>query len=324
MKKAQFVRIVSIAVLVMLNNIILNGQSVKTEHEIRFQNWMNTQHSISILPSVATTGQIKLILPPLLPSVASFLAVGTINGSVGELEWREDNYISTSGFVGSPTAFIGTTNSSPLRLFTDNTERFRITESGKFLFNDTNINDSVLVQINGDVTITQDLVVQGEVSASNITSIPAGTIIMFAGASEPNGWLICDGRAVSRVDNQNLFDAIGVIYGNGDGSTTFNLPNLGGRVPIGANATYTLATTGGEDKHTLSVEEMPTHRHTLQVKSTAAAGLPNSNRVFSGTASFHDQPATIGLHTSTLTTTGGGLPHNNMQPYITLNYIIKK
>ena len=88
-----------------------------------------------------------------------------------------------------------------------------------------------------------------------------GSIFLFAGSTAPTGFLLCDGTAISRTTYSDLFDAIGTTYGTGDGSTTFNLPNLTGKVPIGVSSTHALATTGGEESHVLLTTEIPSHSH---------------------------------------------------------------
>lgn len=88
-----------------------------------------------------------------------------------------------------------------------------------------------------------------------------GSIISYIGSTLPEGFLLCDGSAVSRDAYSDLFDIIGTSFGNGDGSTTFNLPNLVGRVAMGTSAGYSLASTGGEETHTLDATEVPAHAH---------------------------------------------------------------
>ena len=92
-------------------------------------------------------------------------------------------------------------------------------------------------------------------------SEPAGIVLPFAGSTAPQGYLLCDGSAIDRTTYADLFDAIGTTYGIGDGSTTFNVPDLSGRVILGASQSYSLGTTGGEATHTLTESELPAHSH---------------------------------------------------------------
>ena len=92
---------------------------------------------------------------------------------------------------------------------------------------------------------------------------PAGIVMPFAGSTAPQGYLLCDGSAVSRTDYADLFAAIGTTYGAGDESTTFNLPDLSGRVVLGVSQSHALGTTGGEATHTLTEQELPAHTHVV-------------------------------------------------------------
>ena len=94
-------------------------------------------------------------------------------------------------------------------------------------------------------------------------SEPAGIVMPFAGSVAPQGYLLCDGSAVSRTDYADLFAAIGTTYGAGDESTTFNLPDLSGRVVLGVSQSHALGTTGGEATHTLTEQELPAHSHVV-------------------------------------------------------------
>lgn len=148
-------------------------------------------------------------------------------------------------------------------------------------------------------------------------TFPIGAISPYAGSVAPTNWLICDGRAISRVTYSDLFNAIGTTYGSGDGNTTFNLPNLKGRVITGLDTSQTefdaLGETGGEKTHTLTTQEMPSHNHTLDF-STSGSQLLSGN---------HGAYLLAGTNTTCIKNTGGGQAHNNLQPYIVLNYIIK-
>jgi len=154
---------------------------------------------------------------------------------------------------------------------------------------------------------------------------PAGGIQAYAGSSSPTGWLICDGSAVSRTTYSDLFAAISTTYGVGDGSTTFNLPDISGRVIAGKESTATLLTsggsgvdgatlgaTGGAEEHTLTEAEMPSHTHTQNYR-------PNTAPRSSGSTDTTSPAAT----TPQTGSAGGDEAHNNVQPTIILNWIIK-
>lgn len=148
----------------------------------------------------------------------------------------------------------------------------------------------------------------------------AGFIYPLASSIVPDGFLLCDGAEYSRTEFPELFAAIGTIYGNGDGSTTFNVPNLQTRVPVGAGEGYGLGTTGGEAEHTLITKEMPKHRHTLN--NITWGGSQPSNYGSSGYLLAYQSPSEYPVNDDYFNTTGGSQPHNNMQPYTVVNYII--
>lgn len=149
-------------------------------------------------------------------------------------------------------------------------------------------------------------------------TLPVGTIIPYAGTTIPSNYMLCEGQALSRIEYDLLFNAIGTTYGVGDGTTTFNLPNLKGRVITGLDHTDasfdTLGEKGGEKTHTLNIDEMPSHNHSLPGRLVNADGS-DIVRELAGQDSANNNSSSYN--------TGGGQPHNNLQPYIVLNYIIK-
>ena len=162
------------------------------------------------------------------------------------------------------------------------------------------------------------------ISGGSGSSAPIGSITQYAGLSAPSGWLICNGSAIDRTTYSALFTVISTTYGIGDGSTTFNIPNLSGRVPVGLNSgTFNfLGSTGGEETHTLSVNEMPSHKHTYRDAYFAEADGPIGEPNHAGSKSGYDNDNRLWAENNDSEYTGDSNSHNNLQPYIVLNYII--
>jgi microcystin-dependent protein len=143
----------------------------------------------------------------------------------------------------------------------------------------------------------------------------------------PKGWAFCDGQILPLSQNTALFSLLGTTYG-GDGRVTFALPNLQGRTPIHMGNGHTLGERGGEQGHTLSVAELPTHIHALNASKTDGdAPVPFSNgagNVLARTVNQIYGPPTnlAAVNAGTVTNTGGSQAHLNMQPFLTLTFCI--
>jgi microcystin-dependent protein len=181
-------------------------------------------------------------------------------------------------------------------------------------------------------------------------AVPVGVVNPFAGATAPSGWLLCYGQAVSRTQYPVLFTTLSTTYGVGDGSTTFNIPDMRGRAVAGKDdmggtaasrltstvltASNTLGATGGTQTHTMTTAEMPVHTHIQDAHThsmnnfgvaPSAGGYPSANGFVNGGAGADAAGGGRGNANATATNqnTGSGSAHLNTQPTIVLNYIIK-
>lgn len=154
-----------------------------------------------------------------------------------------------------------------------------------------------------------------------------GEIRLFAGNFAPRGWAFCDGQLLPIAQNQALFSIIGTTYG-GDGRTTFALPDLRGRAPIHAGSgpgltPRVLGARGGEEQVTLTESQLPQHTHSLMASTAKADTKTPTGEVLGGnTKNYTAPPTNVDTDISSIGIAGEGQAHNNMQPYLTLNYII--
>jgi len=153
-----------------------------------------------------------------------------------------------------------------------------------------------------------------------------GEIKLISFNFPPKGWAFCNGQLLAINQNQALFSILGTMYG-GNGQTNFALPNLQGRVPIhqGINqGSYNVGQVGGETSHTLTINELPAHLHPAVAQSTPSTpGATPLNSIWAATpsAAFASAP-NVSMNPAAVTTTGGSQPHENMPPYLVLNYVI--
>jgi microcystin-dependent protein len=141
----------------------------------------------------------------------------------------------------------------------------------------------------------------------------------------PRGWAICAGQLLPISQNQALFALLGTTYG-GNGQTTFALPDLRGRVPIGAGqpsagSSYPLGATGGEETVALTTRQLPQHAHPIHA-SSAAATTKNPTTAFLAGGGAYGAQRNVRMNAAMIGRTGGGEGHENRQPYLALNYII--
>jgi microcystin-dependent protein len=153
-----------------------------------------------------------------------------------------------------------------------------------------------------------------------------GEIRMFAGNFAPAGWHFCDGSLMPISENETLFQLIGTTYG-GDGESTFAMPDLRGRVPIHQGNSFILAETGGVEQVTLTVAQIPAHTHpftatTNFANATTVQGNVLAQTNVAGVQQYFPAPGGQPLAANAVTPTGGSQPHDNMQPYLCVSFII--
>lgn len=173
---------------------------------------------------------------------------------------------------------------------------------------------------NGSPSSSNKYLTQTSATAGSLVPfvVPTGAVLPYAASSAPTGYLLCNGAAVSRTTYGTLFALISTTYGIGDGTTTFNVPDMRANVPAGyksGDANFgTLGGAVGEAAHTLTNNEMPAHTHPGTYNSTAGGG---------GGSLTASATSALTPVTSAVPSQGGGAAHNTIQPSLTLQFIIK-
>jgi microcystin-dependent protein len=149
-----------------------------------------------------------------------------------------------------------------------------------------------------------------------------GEICPFSFNFPPKGWALCNGQLLPINQNQALFSLLGTNFG-GDGRTNFALPDLRGRVPMHTGPAHTLAERSGEEAHTLSISELPTHAHFPSASgSDGDTSLPGAHLLAAAANLYSPPGAPATIQAGTVSNAGGSQAHSNMQPFLTLNWCI--
>lgn len=149
-----------------------------------------------------------------------------------------------------------------------------------------------------------------------------GEIRLMSFNFAPKGWAMCNGQQLPINQNQALFALLGTSFG-GNGQTTFALPDFRGRTPLHFGGNYTIGQRGGEQAHTLSQSEMPTHVHRVQaVRGNGTALVPTGNLLANHLNGYTGPVNLTTLQPATVANVGGGQAHLNMQPFLTLNFCV--
>jgi microcystin-dependent protein len=160
-----------------------------------------------------------------------------------------------------------------------------------------------------------------------------GEIRMFAGNFAPAGWMLCEGQLLPISEYETLFNLIGTTYG-GDGQSTFALPSLASRVPIHmgtgpGGVSFALAQSGGTESVTLNVQQLPSHNHALLATNTSpqlspAGAFPATATSTQAGVSVYGPSTgnTVAINPNSILPAGGSQPHDNMQPFLVINFII--
>lgn len=179
---------------------------------------------------------------------------------------------------------------------------------------------------------------KADIDASGI-GMPIGGIIFWAAPTLPDGWLICNGQQVSRTTYANLYALWGTLHGAGNGSTTFTLPNMQGRVPLGSGQSsatspnYVFNITGGEDEHILLDTEIPAHTHSIRTRKTESAEYNDAEgrqEIFEAYNSGTDTVSGTIVGNAPLYSTkdtnpssGVGAAHENMMPFLAGYWVVR-
>jgi microcystin-dependent protein len=148
-----------------------------------------------------------------------------------------------------------------------------------------------------------------------------GEIRMFGGNFAPAGWAFCQGQTLPISQYNTLYQLIGTTYG-GNGTTTFNLPDLRGRVPVHQGNAFVMGALAGEENHTLTTSELPSHSHTVSACNQATTTVPTGNLYGGGGLTIYRAAAGATMAAGAVQNNAGGQPHPNLMPFLAISFII--
>ena len=315
---------------------------------------VSTAKIVDLAVTTAKLANYSISNTKLLPSTVTSLSANSSLVAADELSFYDSSSVVTPSSIvvtGASSPYTATVTTASAHGLSTGTSITVSNATGN-----TSVNGVFSITSTGSTTFTYSVTSSGTVTGTPVyianpglkkitfanlqaQLVPTGTVNSYAGSAAPTGWLLCYGQAVSRTTYAALFAVIGTTYGAGDTTTTFNLPDLRGRVIAGqddmggtsANRLTgsltggvdgdVLGGTGGDEGNTLDTTQIPSHTHTYgpQTGRYGANGQTYSSTIFPPSSGDSDR----GSYTMTSNATGGGLAHNNVQPTIILNYIIK-
>jgi microcystin-dependent protein len=294
---------------------------------------INTSQSGTSRPSGAVAGTIWLdttsATTPTLKYYdgADDISLATLDHSANTVNWL-DSTVSITGLSTTATGTVLTltdsVTTSTVNLIIDNQKEIR--------FRETTANGTNYVALKAPASVSADLTFtlpatdgtsgqalttngSGALSFATVVGVLTGSIIMYGSGSIPTGYLECTGQAVSRSTYADLFAVIGTTFGVGDGTTTFNVPDLRDNFPVGVSGTKALATKAGSNTATLATTNLASHSHGVS-GSNYTAGQVNTDSV-------QPRQSAYNFSVNVIDNTGSGTAFNTFPPYIALTFIIK-
>lgn len=150
-----------------------------------------------------------------------------------------------------------------------------------------------------------------------------GEIKIYGGATAPSCHVLCNGQSLDKTTYADLYAVIGDTFTNVPNASTFNVPNLIGKFPLGASSSHAIGDEGGAESITLTIAEIPSHSHNLLAYEGGVDEESPSQSLLTNSEIYSKQNPNTAMSANSITPTGGNQPHNNMPPYLVINYIIE-